>query len=79
MSKVSGFIREILAEHQTPAPDRARFVADTAAYLFRDPVSGSPERRVQKGMASARACCCELRDQIRAALDRPAPSGDAGR
>lgn len=76
MSATPGFIRDILAERRGTAPDRVRFIANTAEYLFREDRSGQSETRIRQGLASARDCCCELRDRVLAALDGPArPSG----
>ncbi len=74
MSGTPGFIQDILAERGDNAPDRVRFIANTAEYLFREESSGKGKTRIRKGLASARDCCCELRNRVLAALDGPVPT-----
>lgn len=75
MTGTPKFIRDILAERAGTAPDRVRFIANTAEYLFREDGSGKTESRIRNGLASARDCCCELRDRVLAALDGPGRPG----
>ncbi|GEM_PF-4228176 len=75
MTATPKFIRDILAERGHIAPDRARFIANTAEYLFREDCSGKSDSRIRKGLASARDCCCELRNLVLAALEGPARPG----
>lgn len=75
MSRTPKFIRDILAERADTAPDRVRFIANTAEYLFREDCVGKGDSPIRKGLASARDCCCELRDRVLAALDGPAGPG----
>jgi hypothetical protein len=74
VSTIPKFIHDILAERTDTAPDRVRFIANTAEYLFREDASGHSETGIRKGLASARDCCCDLRDRVLAALDGPAPT-----
>ena len=75
MNATPKFIRDILAERGNTAPGRVRFIANTAEYLFRDDRAGRRDSRLRQGLASARDCCCDLRDRVLAALDGPARAG----
>ena len=75
MTATPKFIRDILAERGDTAPDRVRFIANTAEYLFREDGAGKSDSRIRQGLASARDCCCELRDRVLAALEGPAGPG----